>query len=468
MHEESAMQRKDIDRDSSIVSAITSNEQATHNQVVSNSVGMTVLHLRSYYLGKIPTQEALDQHYETCIDKLRALKVSDFFKPGDEEKPENAALKKEIAEQSASLIDYIVTQANQPSYPELDCVTLFIKGDDDIYKEETYELPLRVVLPLLLTACNDSDKFKHNYSGSEEQKLQLAEEDKPLRLLSLFRCLQRARAGICHTGVRNELILQLNGTYEGIHIIEDTAATVEYFLKDHIYKKFWETYHKSANQDSEQNKKLLSAIFIWMTDRNPLGILEIIDPEHRIEKELAQCFIDNGSDPKKLTVKYDGESMPFVPFVQRSTSRLNFASDPKQPVLTFIQALLNADNDIDHNPLRNKALSKMQDWIHTHYCLNSPALNSKVASFYAVYDAEQKLTHYKSLLILTGSMTDEAIQILQQACRDYYQDFNSSNESFRNEGLLNKIKELNTIVGLSKKNNLHDKIENFLAFGLTG
>ncbi len=50
------------------------------------------------------------------------------------------------------------------------------------------------------------------------------------RLLSLFRCFQRAQKGICHTSIRNELVCLLHGVYEDIHLIEDAQATIEYFI----------------------------------------------------------------------------------------------------------------------------------------------------------------------------------------------------------------------------------------------
>ncbi len=453
-----------------IITQITGNPEATMNQIASNSVAMAILQLKDIYLGKTPDQKALDDNYKQCVEELKGFKVADFFKDGEEQKEQNAALKKEITEQLQSVIKYIIDRANDRDLSLLDVVTLYLPDADKPknFREEKLQLPLNIVLPLVLKACNDDDKFAHHYEGTDDEKLSQAQKDRPLRRLTLFKCFQRTKVGICHQGIRNELVLLLNGVYENINIIEDTAATVLYLLKEKIYQKFLESYNsRILSQDGNEAKTLLSALFTWMIECNPTKILEIIDPQNKIKADLTQYFIQNGSDPSKLSVKYDGENISFHQLVEKSCSRVAFAPDSKYIVLSMINMILNADNEVKNQEIRNKALTLMQKWITNGFTFSSLSHHKKVSNFYIVYQAHQQLQQHMSLLVLTGNMTNDVIQELIQECNNYYKNFIKENETpieakeVIPELTLSKIKEFNNSIVKSKQDSMSDKIENF-------
>ena len=295
---------------------IIHNPQATHNQLLVNSVAMLIQQLIDAELGKIPPHAnerlltARNTRWLTkshrYIESLLALSTENFFKPGEMDLPENEALKKEIELTWVDLRKKMIEKMSEPINPFFDIVTLFYPNPDEDagFIEKKVELPLRTVLPLLINAYLDDAKFAHNYSGNPDEQLKQAKQDRPIRLISLFRCFQRVQ-GLCHTGVRNELILLLNKIYKGVDLIEDLKATMQYFLSDNIDKQLWVVYEQAIRFE---NHRLLNELKIgylqWMTDGNPSSLLALIDPQHEIKTKLDHLIIAHGSDPHRLSVKY--------------------------------------------------------------------------------------------------------------------------------------------------------------------
>ncbi len=95
----------------------------------------------------------------------------------------------ELNSQLKPVIQFMIQKMNEP-VSSLDIVNLYFNN-----VQERLELPLSTVLPLLVKAYVDDERFARNYQGNWEECLNLARQDRPNRLISLFRCFQRAQKG---------------------------------------------------------------------------------------------------------------------------------------------------------------------------------------------------------------------------------------------------------------------------------
>ena len=401
---------KSVTTDAQIITSITSNPEATMSAVASNSIGKVIVELKESYFGANPSEQQLEKEYKNCVAELMQLKVSDFVKPNDSDKTK-AAITTEIEKELKPLVNFIITKTTEAPSALLDVVTLYLpvkskpESKEVELKEVQYLMPLKIVLPLLWKAYNDNEKFTQNYVGTPEERLQQAVMDKPLRLLTFFRCLQRAKIGICHQGVRNELILLLNKTYRGIDLIEDAAAALQYFLREQINTQFWQMYN-NKELAPEQRKVLTKALFTWMSESNATELLKVIDTDKHILKNLNAIFIKQGSNPKKLTV----QSMAFGDYVEHALQHIDFATDSKRHSnLTFAKVILS-DDEIEGQPDRNAAIKTLQQWIKADYQLEKKSHERKLATFYSMFNAYKLLMKNQSLLILSGYMTAEKVQ----------------------------------------------------------
>lgn len=491
---------------------ISRNSQATHNQVVVNSIAMAILKLLPNYYpvsftNSIPIvkQEDLHKAYGECCQLLSELKPSSFFKIDETPDP---LLLKQIEDNLVDTIHFIIAQMND-RLSILDNVSLYIDG-----REVRLQLPLYMVFPLVIKAYLDDGKFVHAYEGTSEERLDKARQDRPLRLLSIFQCLQRVRNGICHTGVRNELVSLLNGAYEGIHIIEDATATIEYFLKEKIFIYLQnaiintrslpkhplaseirhqaealnlhphevhedsstalmpnltasvEFPNRSTEPDSLDTRLILNALFTWMTTRNANFLLSILDKAHEIKAQLLDYFVAQGSNPKELSVIIDTKHILLPDAIELIAANILYPHDIVHHGLwVMIDKLLNASTDVLHHEARNKALDYVKVWIRTHVKLHSPP--ASIAGFYSVYQCHNQILQYKNMLILSNQITHEEIIQFLHDCDEYYQQQIRASDT---ETLINPTLSLHTqicnlqkAISLSKKDDLSDKITNFFS-----
>src|SRR3990167_2885280 len=246
----SSSSKPSIINESQVIRDFHTNRENTMNTIVSRSVAMAVLKLKEEYFWDNATEEMVKNYYEKCIADLR--------------QQENL---------SNVTCEFIIANTKESS-SSLDRVTVFLSSTN---QEETFFLPLKEVLPLVWMALNDNWKYIQHYSGTEEERLQAAEEDRLQRLASFFSCLERMRTEqVCHHGDRNELVFCLNKIYDGIDLIEDARATVLYFLKDWINETFWKKYNSVS---LEEKAPLRKALFKWMIHHTPTEVVALLDPE---------------------------------------------------------------------------------------------------------------------------------------------------------------------------------------------
>ena len=463
---------------------ITHNSQATHNQLVVNSVAMVIQRLFDAEIGPIPSNASeavlnkrdLDWEIKSIlyIIPLIELRTEDFFKQGEMDLPANQALREEIDQQWATVRDYVIARKRDPIVPSFDVVTLFYPKPDgeDGFIEETVELPLKIVLPLLINAYFDDAKFAHSYSGSPDEQLEQAKQDRPNRLLTLFRCFQRVHKGLCPTGIRNELVLLLNKVYEGIDLIEDLKATMQYFLSEQLNKRFWLAYEQATRTANQTVLNRLKIGYLqWMTDGNPVDLLLLIDPEHDIKTELDDLIIAHGTDPHRLSVKCgEQRHISYNDYFTRLTRELAFSmAEQHNRILSQIELILNENSDGD-TP-KHAALYHVQRWLREYFVFNlNPEQTSVheqcVFDFAEVYQTHQDILSYQFLLIVTEIFKQEDIHAFIASCHVYYYDLARSTETIvlgPSDELLTRSRQVQASILRAKKESLCDKIENYFS-----
>jgi hypothetical protein len=441
-----------------LINNITSNQQATHGQVVSNSIGMVILKLVKIYLGNNPSQADFDQMHAKSIDILSNLKAADFIKSEDSGNEDILAETTKITNELPALIAYIIQRMQEPIHPQLDIVTLYLIDEKGTPYQQKIELLLKKVFPLMLFAYIDDSKFTHNYAGTYNENLLKATADRPHRLLSMFKSLQRSKLGLCHTGIRHELVLLLNKVYKDVDLIEDAAAHSSYMLKGKIGERY------AAKIDKLPQEQLKAALITWMTEQNPTTLLALLDQNHEIEAEILGSFALHGCDPNNLHVKYDGELIPVQALIMRLTSQISFSLDrANYGALYMVEFILNA-NPKAGETLESQALTKIQTWIRNTFQLDLLRHNKAIARFYSVYKSHQQLLTYHALLHITGGLPEDGFSNYLQLFNNYFQQIlngTGDNIPAPSSDTLTAIDELQKIIKTSRNDNLTDRIENF-------
>lgn len=373
------------------ISRIIENREATMGVVVSCSVATALLELKARYWGENPTKEKMDSGLSECLASLRALPQT---------LPQYAAYKPDL--------DFIIEKTKEAD-SGLDQVSLYFPE----VGQRTVKLPLREVLPLVWMATNDNPQFMHHYKKIEGEsgKLAAAKEDfSKSRALTFLNCLRELRAGVCHHGVRNALVLTLNQTYAGIDILEDSLATIAYFLKGKINEGFWKIYQET--EEGAKKDKLMSALFTWINMNNPREVLALIDPDQKLRKELHQLFISNHIDPNY--VRLDDK-------VNEALDSLEFECDNSEElaILRMMNKIMRACEQEEESP-QGKALIKTQEWIRKH-CKDWKEIKFRnaVTTFYSFYFFHQALRMNQILLTLGGK--GEETEKLLTAIQAYFQ-----------------------------------------------
>ena len=167
------------------INEFISYSQSTHLTVVVNSIAMAVLKLMHNYQDTLINPATIDlitgEDYLQCVAVLSTLTPDDFCK-----EDEDPVLFKDLQQNLPSVIEYIVTKSKSPIHDEFDKVSIFNGTDDEIIC-----FPLSKILVLTVKALYDHQKFTHQYTGTEEERLIAATKDLPLRLLSMFKCVKK-------------------------------------------------------------------------------------------------------------------------------------------------------------------------------------------------------------------------------------------------------------------------------------
>ena len=430
------------------INEFISYSQSTHLTVVVNSIAMAVLKLMHNYQDTLINPATIDlitgEDYLQCVAVLSTLTPDDFCK-----EDEDPVLFKDLQQNLPSVIEYIVTKSKSPIHDEFDKVSIFNGTDDEIIC-----FPLSKILVLTVKALYDHQKFTHQYTGTEEERLIAATKDLPLRLLSMFKCVKKINKGISNTGFRNEIIMLLNGIYQDINIIENERATVEWFYKEKINQVI-------ANLIATESltREILTAVYEWMLDGNVINLLQLTDTH--VETPLIEHFIQHGSNPHTLKIKDQGQRINLITFIQNMATSLPFASDNR--ILTIIYDLLNVNNALHNQDARNQSLCYIQDFISQDFNY-SLAQNQFLESYYVVHNVYFELSQHMRVLVLTESVSEENLLQFILKCDEYYlQVVSAAKEDLPlpPAELINAIHKLQGLIIECKKENFYDLIDNF-------
>ena len=424
--------------ESAVITDLINNPQSTHNSIVSNSVGKAILLLRDTYVGKQPTETALDAFVQNCVQEL-SLVTDLHLKPS---------------------IDHILNKIQKPFDPQLDLLSLYLPVQDNDAKCETatYEdvrfiLELKEVVALVWKAIHDNERYKHHFEGSEESQLAQASESLELRKNNFFDTLKRIHNNTtCNHGGRNELVFLLNKTYQGISLIEDARGTVLYLLKEHTNNLFWHYYH-DANLTALNKRILTTALLQWIGLDNPVEILMLLDPQQAYLHNIKKFFIAHASDPEKAGV---------TNLIAEALSALEFACDSKRhPMLAMIQKIFTMPVDTVQ-PLRNAALQLMQNWLLTSYDLTDNNHHRRVSVFYSMFTAHKSYYDFHLLLEITGRLTTKFHDLIE-TCQSYFEAITKDITASVENTILEEIKSLRSAINACKSDTMANEIENFFA-----
>lgn len=445
------MRLKNTDNDNAILRHITNNPEATMNYIASNSIGKAILDLKNRYFGPSPDEETVLLMCEKCIQEFKCLEVQNFLFFSMQFYNE---IKLEIEKQLDRLKNKLIGHINEP-VSALDTLSLYLPVDEQKNYDPASKkfdavqivMPLREVFTLFWLACHDDSGYMQHYTGTSEEQFQQARADLPKRLLSFFRCMQRIQSGICHQGIRNELILLLNHTFNEVKIIEDAAATIHFFLKERISRGI---------QDRALEKDLFKKVCQWIIHGDAAPVLQHIDPDYDFLSQLKKHFLQNACDPRRIGVTdtISGNWLTLEAFTRQSIQCLPFSMDlEKFPQMQAIQTLLTADE---------KIVYRMHEWIQTEYTIGNPVEDENLSHYYTHYTTFQQLIKYADVLCLTGHYARDASSSLIEKCHRYFDTF-SETGTFPTVSLedLNMLRTYTNAVAEFHANSHVHSIENF-------
>ncbi len=396
--------------------------QATHDEALCRSVGMAVLGLEKTY----PLVEISEEKFFSSLKDRMQSELSDC--------------KDVTADEIKAVVDGIKLKFAEEN-DRWDNVTLYLPEKN---QEKEYKLPIKKVLPLVWEATLDDKAYVHSDQGSDK--------DRSNRVLTFFKCLERIKIGICHLGIRHELVLTLNGVYKDIHIIENAKAEILCLLRDKINKQFWSEYQ--SDLIPEKKKRLESALMDWISNSNPSQVLGVID--NRIRAEIDEHFEKHGINPKKSALRET---------VDNALNSLEFACDPKQyPSLARVNVILNAiESKTAGQEERSKALSAVQEWIPKNYRFDDEKHedNRSIVHFGDVYTLHKDVMANRIVLMVTGQMNDKEIDEVDKHCRDYFNQCKPP--VFPSVNPEELVKTIALKVANAKQNSMSNQIENFFA-----
>ena len=438
--------------ETAVIHRITRHSQATHNTTASNSIAMAIIKLKDYYLGQDASEDSINALYLEFVAWIHSLRVENFFK--DETIAISLELQTEIIENLSQYTETLLARSREETNPDFDIVTLYKLNSAGIYINEQVEVPLKTVLALFYKACTDHTKFAHNYSETDISILQQAQNDYPLRLQSFYNCLKRIQ-GLCHTGVRHEIILLLNHTYEGINIIEDDVAFIMSSIRDEINQQL-------NHLQESQLDNIKAALCTWIDEQNPETILNVIDPTDTIKQKISNTLILNGINPQQLNVIYANENLSFEALFTKLSTQLAFFADAQHPQVRIMANILTEPQS--SSDIANQALNTAQTWIRNSLVLNSSEHTKIISGFYAVYKTQRNIIQEQTLLLATGIMQQDEINTNLVMCSTYLQSIiNLKAISAPELEVLTKIQQVNQKIHACKRDNLVETITNFFS-----
>ncbi|MCX7114293.1 MAG: hypothetical protein NTW08_00010 [Gammaproteobacteria bacterium] len=378
-----------------LIQHLAEQKDGTHNYAFTVSVAKSILRLRERYASQ-------SRSFETIALEIRGKKFSQ----------ESTIIQ---AEWDRS-VDYLIAKVTE-AQDQFDVVNLYFRMPHavlpsfDIIK---HEFSLKEVLVLVWIALHDDKAYERHYCGSDLEKLQRAKADQKARLESFFQILKSIQTGICHHGVRNELILSLNETHIDVSVIESPEGTIIDFIRQRLHHCFWEAYRQNPNCTI-----LRSGLITWMKESKVDKLFLQLDPTNQLLKDIQAIFEKYGIDPNPVIIKFDGKSLEeYVCAVQ---SALDFDCDRVcYPHLYEMHQLLTVSDHFSHP----EALEKIRSWISSDFFFANMSANQRnVSAFYKYYTVLVQLEKYRSIFIFLNVLEVNFMSTLEKNCEKPFVDY---------------------------------------------
>lgn len=398
------------DQESAAIIEEITHSQSTHGLVFSNSIGQAILTLKQ----KFNYQSNEEAYNDTC-NALRQQHVSALFKSN--ETP--TFMQKEWDSAVETLLALTLEPVN-----EFDTLTLAIPVSpisiSPLYKQMLVTFPLKEIVPLVWQGVNNSIAYSDHYMGSDEEKIEQAKRDLPDRIQAFFRTIQRIQKGICHHGVRNELISVLNKTHQGISIIESAEGFVLTFVKEKIHTLFWDAYAAIAS-DTREKKELLKCLILWIIEDDPSELLKLLDPTRTLLPQLERVFYDHGIEPSFFKI----DEMTLGDYVDAIATSLAFHSDMnEQNPLYQLYVVLRLNLDETHIPFHRESIEKIQNWIITGGInIDAAYHRCHLFNFYQHCVVSQALLQYGGIVEISGYLDGSFLKALNDTVHTYFMTF---------------------------------------------
>ena len=375
----------------------------SHNYAFTVSVAKCIIRLRERYA-------SLSQRFETISLAIRQKKLGrdSTFTQAEWDKAVEYLLAKVTEARDESDVVTLYVRAPQVYSP------VFFLAFDTI----THHFDLKEVLVLVWIALHDNEAYVDHYQGNPLEKLQQATADQEARIGSFFQILKSIQTGICHLGVRNELILSLNEIHPDVNVIESPEGIIINFIRQRLNHFFWEAYQNNPNLPI-----LRRGLITWMKESNVRELFLHFDPTNQLQKDICSFFDRYDIALHPAIIKFGGKSLEA--YVRDVQSALDFDCDKvRYPHLYEMQQLLTASDEF----FQPKALEKILNWVSSDsFFLNINANQRHVSAFYKYYIALVQLKKYRSIFTFMKVLENDFMNTLQRNCEKPFIDYLESN-----------------------------------------
>lgn len=206
---------------------------------------------------------------------------------------------------------------------------------------------------------------------------QYAKDEKD-RLATLWNCFIGLQSkSICHTGIRNEFAMNLNGVYPDVWFIEDMGAFLHDYLTEHLHQQI-DTF--------KENPALYRDIILAEMQGERLELLSstLEKTKPKLEQTIKQTLVEHGINPQGYTKKinsYLGALEDISP---------SFGSNALMSSLSSILAPSFKKDD--------ELLLVIKDWINREFQFNNEPHENQVVSFDKIQKTTALFKKYQAAL----------------------------------------------------------------------
>ncbi len=362
-------------RDDQGIQNYIGNSENTLNNAACRSAATMLLRLKELYPDAVT-----DRGYIECIAALRAHVEQD--------------------ESKLQAISSLASHAEEPVDPDLDRITVYLprvnERGETVYKDEQHVFELKAVIALVYAALNDSSKFEYSLAlltdGTLEEKRQKQLAD---RMSGLLQAIMDVQRGVCHLGIRHELVFLLNGafSFDGVkphYLIQDGILSIVLLIRDGIAKAYEEK--KKAASDVEM-KAVDDEMINWIVNGDLRGITRILNIDNSIRTTIERLFVESSINPWSQTVAEQ------ISNLMQQTTFEYAVSYPE--IFSEFKVLFEFP---DHkNEKATEALSKIRGWAEIDCKINNAADLKRVRSFNKMYQLSIAVQRHHAYLMITES-----------------------------------------------------------------